>query len=177
MGYHKISHDIEEAIAARNNLNRGSKEHDIQGRRKMKRKRMKIADLWDYLPPEARYVAMDADGEGSAWYWFDKKPGLAEVGYWHANGGEAEYHEIAIAIDYSGDWKDSLHERPQEIKPGMFGKFWDGDGAEPEGVDAFWGYLWGYLPGSSTPYQSPLSSGDDWFRHFRPCTPPAKVEI
>ena len=133
----------------------------------MKRKRMKIADLWDYLPPEARYVAIGATPERKP-FWTPDAPVECSMGW-----AVKESHDIGIAIDYDGDWKDSLHERPQEIKPGMFGKFWDGEG-EPGDVAACWGYLQ-----SPPDYDSrtPFESITYWWDRFRPCTPPAQVEI
>ena len=129
-------------------------------------KRMKIADLWDYLPSEARYVAMDYSGK---WFWYVDKPSFRESDWGNV---QKLFARIGIAIDYTGDWKDSLHERPQEIKPGMFGKFWDGE-EEPEDDESIYGRL-AEIKDSAMPY---VTGWDEVYEYFRPCTPPAQVEV
>jgi len=67
--------------------------------------------LWPLLPPWIKYLAMD---KNYGWFGYKNKP-LQGISSWHSNGTEDDYCTIPskyVPI-YSGDWKDSLVERPQ----------------------------------------------------------------
>lgn len=66
---------------------------------------------WSAMPAWANWVTMDSGGK---WFWWAKKPDHSEKAWWGnpANPGvlgsiPEGYHPI-----FSGDWKDSLVERP-----------------------------------------------------------------
>jgi len=66
--------------------------------------------LWPLLPPWIKYLAMD---KNYGWFGYKNKP-LQGISSWHSNGTEDDYCTIPskyVPI-YSGDWKDSLVERP-----------------------------------------------------------------
>jgi len=66
--------------------------------------------LWPLLPPWIKYLAMDANNE---WYSYSLKP--YQGGNWFHDSLECSvcYVPKDYAPIYSGDWKDSLVERPQ----------------------------------------------------------------
>ena len=64
--------------------------------------------LWPLLPPWIKYLAQDYDGN---WYASFDKPELKER-YWTACSGKFIVIPKDYAPIYSGDWKDSLVERP-----------------------------------------------------------------
>ena len=68
--------------------------------------------LWPLLPPWIKYLAMDANNE---WYSYSLKPYAGLSSNWFHNSLECSvcYVPKDYAPIYSGDWKDSLVERPQ----------------------------------------------------------------
>jgi len=68
--------------------------------------------LWPLLPPWIKYLAMDANNE---WYSYSLKPYQWQGGNWFHNSLECSvcYVPKDYAPIYSGDWKDSLVERPK----------------------------------------------------------------
>ena len=65
--------------------------------------------LWPLLPPWIKYLAQDYNRD---WYATLDKPELKEK-YWTACPGKFIAIPKKYAPIYSGDWKDSLVERPQ----------------------------------------------------------------
>lgn len=65
---------------------------------------------WSVIPPWMNWVAMDENGE---WAAYTVKPETLSD-EWFLNDGRADHVYIppAYAPKYSGDWKDSLVERP-----------------------------------------------------------------
>lgn len=66
---------------------------------------------WSVMPAWAKWVAMDEDGN---WHYFEKKP---EIGGYNIGGKEwvGDYHNFPREYwpKYSGDWRNSLVERPE----------------------------------------------------------------
>lgn len=72
-------------------------------------KSLKPQEVFEYLKSGFNYLAQDSDGE---WCAFGKKP-AAGLTYWHNNTENDVRPEqfSALYIEYTGDWKDSLHWR------------------------------------------------------------------
>ena len=78
-----------------------------------------------FLRKKYNYIAMGKDGLWAAFtelplkiddYWYGDAPNNP---FW--NCGFSFGNEVFfINIHYTGDWKDSLHERPKELKPERF---------------------------------------------------------
>lgn len=132
-------------------------------------KRMRIDDLWDYLPEDVKSIAADETRDGRLKWW--AYANIPKPAGSHSYKGVALF-SIGIAIDYDGDWKDSLRERPEDYADmvGMFGKAWDGD-KEPTDESAMWGYLREYMHGKEYPFYGTFGI----YTHFRPCLPPARI--
>ena len=64
--------------------------------------------LWSMLPPWIHWLVVDLDG---AWYCFTDKPRVL-ANFWH-NTGPKILIPPEYAPSFTGDWKDSLCERPQ----------------------------------------------------------------
>lgn len=65
---------------------------------------------WDCLPAWSNFIAMNEDGN---WYHYSDKPCL----YYDFWSGFYRYGIIPLEYapkNYTGDWKDSLHERPSK---------------------------------------------------------------
>lgn len=130
-------------------------------------KKMPVDEVWQYLPDEAQWLAMDKNGEPA---WHIDEPKMFDDGWYN----DREAATIGISIDFgTDDWTQTLRQRPVKIEPGMFGKVWDGDG-EPESNRARFGYL-NEIDERDQIY--PYHVGDTWFRHFRPCLPKERIEI
>ena len=90
----------------------------------------KPRDVFRINSEKYKYMSMDRDGE---WHLFEKRPRLTgdkkfdrSPEYWATecmtttHGVCRDYDDsepVKFKIDYTGDWKDSLHERPKELKP------------------------------------------------------------
>lgn len=62
---------------------------------------------WDKAPEWAKWWAMDADEEC---YWFENEPEIESVTWFPINVSEVGR---APSFDYTGNWKESLRERPE----------------------------------------------------------------
>jgi len=67
--------------------------------------------LWPLLPPWIKWVAQDSNG---LWYGYPTKPAFNSCNWAAVNNTDWYYMHIpkSYAPIYSGDWKDSLVERP-----------------------------------------------------------------
>lgn len=64
---------------------------------------------WSAMPAWAKYVARDSNGR---WYWYDVKP-CDDYDMWlSVDEGISERIPSDFSPSFSGDWKDSLVERP-----------------------------------------------------------------
>jgi len=71
-------------------------------------KRMKREEVFEYLAPGWKWIAMDGGGD---WFVHAEKPRRK----WESDSWEGSIYEwCAIAIDYDGPWEDSLTKRPRE---------------------------------------------------------------
>lgn len=61
---------------------------------------------WNQAPEWANWWAMDADGDC---YWFENKPEMMSVTWLPFNASEVGE---ALSFGYTGNWQDSLRERP-----------------------------------------------------------------
>lgn len=84
------------------------------------------------MPEWANYAAIDGNNSP---FLYPSKPDIGPEDEFIING---ECECLALEHDYTGDWKDSLLERPKVIKPGDFGRFWDD---EEDREYAVYGYL------------------------------------
>lgn len=67
--------------------------------------------LWPLLPPWIKYLAMDKD---YGWFAYTLKPSLGDFHAWNVIGNEYYFKIPSEHVPiYSGDWKDSLVERPE----------------------------------------------------------------
>jgi len=62
---------------------------------------------WRHAPKGARWWAMDSSGHA---HWFMEPTHKVKAHFWYAQ----EVHAPTFA--YSGDWRESLTERPDEFK-------------------------------------------------------------
>ena len=71
---------------------------------------------WDGCPAWANWRAKDEDG---SWWWYDQRPVLIEQ---NGNWRHAKLTKLSGIIPsshtptFTGDWKDSLQQRPEETK-------------------------------------------------------------
>lgn len=66
---------------------------------------------WAAMPAWAKWVAMDEDGH---WWWFDKKPRELST-WWEEDGGYCGRIPVSHVPSFTGDWRDSLVERPAQV--------------------------------------------------------------
>ena len=62
---------------------------------------------WSQAPEWAKWWAMDADAEC---YWFENKPELMSATWLRLDSSNVE---LAPSFNYTGNWQDSLRERPE----------------------------------------------------------------
>ncbi len=78
-------------------------------------KSLKPQEVFEYLNIKYKYIAMNKSG---SWYCFDKIPKYDQDddfdNTWDLDCFGDEYH-IPLNISYTGDWKDSLHCREEQI--------------------------------------------------------------
>lgn len=67
-----------------------------------------INKLWEVLPKEALWLAVDKDCKI---YWYQCEPDT-ENSYWSADNG---YPQYLGKVQYDGDWKDTLRQRPKKL--------------------------------------------------------------
>ena len=76
------------------------------------------------MPDWARYAAIDEDRRG--FYIYEIRPNMSHTIFTAAPGYPEERKRcVAFEHDFTGDWKDSPLERPQEVRKGDFVKAWD----------------------------------------------------
>ena len=71
--------------------------------------KMKPEDMFPFLPEIYEYMAMDKNGY---WYAYSDKPIISSKHLWNCNPASFLHPRELRNIYYTGDWKDSLHERP-----------------------------------------------------------------
>ena len=84
--------------------------------------KMKPMDGFKLINNKFKYIAMDKDGE---WFAAEEKPLIClKMEMWGFDDPSDGYIKPSIGfifnhsmVDYTGDWKDSLHERTKELKP------------------------------------------------------------
>lgn len=72
---------------------------------------MKTKYDWSNVPPEVNWIATDAVYTGG-WGYTEEPVIMPFYGTWYAKGINNKMVGI-VAQGYSGDWKDSLEERPK----------------------------------------------------------------
>ena len=73
-------------------------------------KKMTREKAFEYLPEKWEWIAMDKDGD---WAAYSQVPDRLKT-FWIMADSEGDYANIAVSIDYTGPWEDSLMERPRE---------------------------------------------------------------
>ena len=65
---------------------------------------------WSQAPENARWWAKDQDGKC---FWFEIEPHIDDDEWNYEFDKNGPSHTTAYTFDYTGDWRESLRERPQ----------------------------------------------------------------
>ena len=73
-------------------------------------KRMKREEVFEYLDPKWKWIAMDWSG---MWSVYTLEP-IRNSNYWYPCTYTGPKEGLLLTIDYNGPWEDSLMERPRK---------------------------------------------------------------